>query len=147
MKTRSDSAQVCATESPEATETAPKPTPYAPVATPTPRLSRMIADRSRGSSGSSVTRERLVLRLSAGVPGPDGPVVEVVEQHVVEQQAGEAAPADAGDDQATGRSTSWASQTPDSDADDERGDDHEDAVELRQRTEHELTPDLEWTPS
>ena len=57
VKTSSDSAQVCATDRPDATETAPKPTPYAPVAMPTPRLSRMIADRSRGSSGASVTPE------------------------------------------------------------------------------------------
>ena len=60
VKTRNDRAQVWATDSPDATETAPKPTPYAPVATPTPRLSRMIDDRSRGSSGASVTPQRLV---------------------------------------------------------------------------------------
>src|SRR5258708_6772815 len=88
VKTSSDRAQVCATESPEATETAPKPTPYGPVAMPTPRLSRMIDERSAGSRGSAVTRQRLV------AAHPDGarPVVEVVQQHVAEPDPGEGAP-------------------------------------------------------
>ena len=51
----SESAQVCATERPAATETAPKDTPYAPVATPTPRLSRRIAARSAALRVSSGT--------------------------------------------------------------------------------------------
>ncbi len=48
----SDRAQVWRTESPAATETAPKETPYSPVAIPTPRPSRTIARRS--ASGSSL---------------------------------------------------------------------------------------------
>ena len=51
MNISSDRAQVCATESPAATETAPNETPYAPVARPTARLSRTIAARSCGVRG------------------------------------------------------------------------------------------------
>ena len=51
----SDSTQVCATLSPEATDTAPKPTPYAPVARPTAMPSRTIPERSAGLRALSVT--------------------------------------------------------------------------------------------
>ena len=51
----SDSTHVWAMLRPEATDTAPKPKPYAPVARPTARLSRTIADRSAGLRAASDT--------------------------------------------------------------------------------------------
>ena len=51
----SDSTHVCATLSPDATDTAPNPMPYAPVAAPTARLSRTMPERSVGVRAASLT--------------------------------------------------------------------------------------------
>ena len=78
MNISRDRAQVCATESPAATDTAPNETPYAPVARPTPRLSRTIAARSCGVSGD-------------GARAGSAPGEEVVHEQVPQQQAGDRA--------------------------------------------------------
>ena len=51
-----DSTHVCATVSPDDTATAPKPKPYAPVATPTARLSRTMPERSAALRDSVTPR-------------------------------------------------------------------------------------------
>ena len=71
-------------------------------------------------------------------------VVEVVQQDIAEQHAGERTPG-----RAAGRGGGHARELCDPDAGgDTHGDgsdDDEETVQLRQRTEHEASPDQEWT--
>src|SRR3954464_13429735 len=70
-----ESAQVCTTESPAATATAPNETPYRPVARPTPRPSRMIARRGGGRTGGGASTGRPQWRGRAGERAEHGPTL------------------------------------------------------------------------